>query len=228
MPLALNFVGRSPSLSEEPQELAEDQLIARCREGDKKALARLVERYQRRAFAIAFGMLRDRESALDAAQEAFVKVFRNIKGFKGDSSFYTWFYRIVTNVCIDHCRRQARAKTVDYDDSYRRRDQSEFYSLSGSTRSMQPQAVYEQSELKEALNEAISKLTENHRTVILLREVEGMSYEDIAETMNCQVGTVMSRLHHARKNLQTALKPYLKASGDLLHQQAGRGVRKQR
>ena len=93
---------------------------------------------------------------------------------------------------------------------------------------MHPQAVYEQEELKQALNTAIAKLSEKHRTVILLREVEGMSYEEIAETIECQVGTVMSRLHHARKNLQTALKPYLKASGDLLHQQAGRGVRKQR
>ncbi len=214
-------------MSVDTKEWPEEQLIALCKEGDKRALQQLVKRYQRRAFAIAFGMLRDRENAFDAAQDAFVKVFRNIKGFKGDSSFYTWFYRIVTNVCIDHCRRQARAKTVDYDDSYRRRDQSEFYSLSGNTRNMHPQAAYEKGELKEALNEAIAKLTENHRMVILLREVEGMSYEEIAQTMNCQVGTVMSRLHHARKNLQSALKPYLRASGDVLVEQAGRGVRKQ-
>ena len=97
-------------------ELTDAEIIAKCKNGDRDAFQLLVERYQRRAFGIAYGMLRNREDALDAAQDAFVKVFRNVQSFKGDSSFYTWFYRIVVNVCIDRCRKAKRRKTVEYDD----------------------------------------------------------------------------------------------------------------
>ena len=105
------------------QEISEQEIIARCKRGDRSAFQVLVERYERRAYGIAFGMLRSREDAMDAAQDAFVKVFRNIGSFKGDSSFYTWFYRIVKNVCIDHCRKKSRAKLVEYDETYRRKDE---------------------------------------------------------------------------------------------------------
>jgi RNA polymerase sigma-70 factor (ECF subfamily) len=208
-------------------EISEVEIIARCKRGDRSAFHMLVERYQRRAYGIAYGMLRNREDALDAAQDAFVKVFRNIESFKGDSSFYTWFYRIVVNVCIDRCRKQKRMRSVEYDDSYKRRDESAGVApLVGNTRPMHPGAAFESDELGKVLNEALGKLSENHRTILLLREVEGMSYDDIADSMGCNIGTVMSRLHHARKNLQKTLKPYLEASGSVLSKRAGAGVRK--
>ncbi len=206
---------------------AEADLIGRCKQGDRRAFQELVEKYQRRAYGIAFGMLRNRDDAMDAAQEAFVKVFRNMKSFKGDSSFYTWFYRIVVNVCIDHCRKRAKMKPVEYDETFRRRDErQDVVPLSGNTRDMHPEVQFEQGELSKVLNAAIESLSENHRTIILLREIEGMSYEDIAEAVGVHVGTVMSRLHHARKNLQKALKPYLEASGSDYAKRAGAGVRK--
>lgn len=187
----------------------------------------LVERYQHRAYGIAMGVLRNPADAMDAAQDAFVKVYKNIQNFKGESAFYTWLYRIVVNVCIDHIRKHKKRRMVEYDDTWRRRDQAEFTPLTGNTRAMQPNIALENEELSLVLNEALSTLSENHRAIILLREVEGLSYEQIAEVMDCHIGTVMSRLHHARKRLQKALKPYLEASGQIdLAQRAGAGVRK--
>lgn len=203
----------------------DEELIDRCRRGEPQAYRELVERYQRRAVGIALGMLRNREDALDAAQEAFVKVYRNLEGFKGDSSFYTWLYRIVVNVCIDHIRKHRKAKAVEYDDTFRRRDEIQDVPLTGNTRPMHPAFGVENKELEKALNEALAQLSENHRTILVLREVEGLSYEEIAEVMECHLGTVMSRLHHARKNMQKALKPYLEAAGSELAERAGAGVR---
>jgi RNA polymerase sigma-70 factor (ECF subfamily) len=118
-------------------------------------------------------------------------------------------------------------RSVEYDDSYKRRDETVgVVPLTGNTRPMHPGAAFESDELGKVLNDALSKLTENHRTILLLREVEGMSYEDIADSMDCHLGTVMSRLHHARKNLQKVLKPYLEASGSTLSERVGAGVRK--
>lgn len=174
------------------------------------------------------GVLKNPDDAMDATQEAFVKVYRKIGQFKGDSSFYTWLYRIVVNLCIDHRRKHGRFKGVEYDDRIGRDDDDgvQPLQLSGNTRQMHPGHAFQQKELAKALDEALGTLSENHRTIILLREVDGMSYEEIAEVMDCHLGTVMSRLHHARKNLQKALKPYLEASGSHLADQAGAGVRK--
>ena len=202
-------------------ELTDQELVARCQRGDHRAFRVLVDKYQRRAYGIAIGVLRNPEDARDAAQEAFIKVFRNIDGFKGDSSFYTWLYRIVVNVCIDHFRKNRRVRNVEYDETFKRRDEMEQVPLSGNTRAMHPGVALETQELNGVLAEALATLSENHRTIILLREVEGLSYEEIAEVMECHLGTVMSRLHHARKNLQNALKPFLESAGDPLAERAG-------
>jgi len=227
--LRVNGNEGAASVAENALKPTEQELIARCKSGDRQAYSILVSRYQRRAYGIAYGILRNRDDAMDAAQDAFVKVFRNIGGFKGNSSFYTWFYRIVVNVCIDQCRRRKKTRSVEYDDSYRRRDESTgVRPLHGNTRPMHPGEKFNQDELGEVLNAALDTLSDNHRAIIVLREIEGMSYEKIAETMDCHLGTVMSRLHHARKNLQKALKPYLEATGDPRATRAGGGVRKKR
>ncbi|MGB0646557.1 MAG: sigma-70 family RNA polymerase sigma factor [Bradymonadia bacterium] len=191
------------------------ELINRSRTGDKRAFKMLVERYQKRAFGIAYGMLRNREDALDASQEAFVRVYRNLDRFKGDSAFYTWFYRIVVNVCIDHCRKHGKVRKLEFDESYRRRDEAQTGTeVSGNTRDMRPDISLEQSELGDAIKRALDKLSDNHRTVILLREIEGLSYEEISIATDCNIGTVMSRLHHARKQLQSFLKEYSESIDD--------------
>jgi RNA polymerase sigma-70 factor (ECF subfamily) len=224
----VNTRGTVPSAAEVMVEQTDNELVARAKAGDRRAFERLVAKYQRRAFAVAMGYLKNPEDAMDAAQDAFVKVFRNIQGFKGDSSFYTWLYRIVVNVCIDHIRKHRKARNVEYDETFRRRDEAHVDPLSGNTRPMHPGAAAESKQLHGVLAEALEQLSENHRTIIVLREVEGLSYEEIAEIMECHLGTVMSRLHHARKNLQTALKPYLDATGNPMGDRAGVGVRGKR
>ncbi len=209
-------------------EQTDGELVSRSKDGDKEAFQMLVKRYQRRAYGIALGVLKNSDDAMDAAQEAFIKVFRSIKGFKGDSSFYTWLYRIVVNVCIDQIRKKKRARSVEYDETWHRKDEIQTLPITSNTRRMLPNYPMERRELNEALQNAMAGLSENHRSIILLREVEGLSYEEIAEVMSCHLGTVMSRLHHARKKLQKALKPYLEASGNRnFAQRAGAGVRKQ-
>ena len=210
------------------EQTTDHELVALSQSGDRRAFGVLVERYQRRAFAVAMGYLKNPEDAMDAAQDAFVKAFRNIKGFKGNSKFYTWLYRIVVNVCIDQIRKRRRARTVEYDETFKRRDEAVVGPLAGNTRPMHPGAAAESKQLNVVLKAALDELSENHRTVIVLREVDGRSYEEIAEIMQCHIGTVMSRLHHARKNLQKALKPYLEATGNPMGERAGAGVRKSR
>lgn len=209
-------------------ESTDQELIARCQAGDRRAFEALVRLYQRRAFGIAIGVLRNPEDAMDAAQEAFVKVYRNIAGFKGDSSFYTWLYRIVVNVCIDHIRKSRRARSVEYDETFKRGDEAHVDPVVGNTRPMHPAFAAENKELHAKLHAALDALSENHRAIIVLREIEGLSYEEIADTMDCHIGTVMSRLHHARKNLQRALQPYLEEAGDMRAERAGDGVGRKR
>lgn len=202
------------------------ELVALSQQGDRDAFGQLVERYQRRAFGIAIGVLRHPENAMDAAQVAFVKAYRNIASFKGDSSFYTWMYRIVVNVCIDHIRKHRKMRPVEYDEDFTQEGETMGLPLTGSTLDMHPAERFERGELNEVLQAALETLSENHRAIILLREVEGLAYEEIAEVMDCHLGTVMSRLHHARKNLQKALLPYLEATGNPLADRAGAGVRR--
>jgi RNA polymerase sigma-70 factor (ECF subfamily) len=188
-------------------ESSDWELVKRCKEGDREAFRELVERYQRKAVAIAFGMLHDREDALEVAQEAFAKVFTGIHQFKEEASFYTWLYRIIVNLAIDRQRQKSRQPQLE------REDQEEG---SSSRIDLIPDAAitdpYEQTkdkELGERIRAAIAELTPAHKAVILLRIVEGLSYEEISEVLQCSRGTVMSRLHYARKRLQSLLRSEL-------------------
>jgi RNA polymerase sigma-70 factor (ECF subfamily) len=147
---------------------------------------------------------------MDLVQETFVKVFKNLERFEGQSSVYTWAYRIATNVSIDFLRKQKRQRTVDYDDGILRDDEVEDAgSLLPSRLGVNPAKVYGRRELLEKIEEALGTLSDHHRQAILLREVEGLSYQEIADVMEVSIGTVMSRLHHARKNMQKQLAEYV-------------------
>ncbi len=148
---------------------------------------------------------------MDVTQEAFIKVHRHIGRFQGSSSFYTWLYRIVVNLCIDFKRKAARATEVDYDDKLdHRRAVAESGGLVTATASGDPSKELGRRELRHEIGRALDGLSEKHRQVIVLREIEGLSYKEIAEVLDISVGTVMSRLHHARQNLQSSLRRYLK------------------
>ena len=186
------------------------QLVRRAKQGDHKAFRVLMERYRRKVFAIAMGMVRDPEAAMDISQEAFIKVHRYLSGFQGSSSFYTWLYRIVVNLCIDHIRKTGRREIVDYDDKVNRRDPDDSEAwIVPTILDTNPLKAFDRKELSGRIAAAFDSLSEKHRAVLMLREIEGLSYDEIGKTLKIQKGTVMSRLHHARKNLQRALGQYL-------------------
>ncbi len=189
-------------------------LVQRIRKGDPRAFRLLMERYQKKVYAVALGMVRDREEAMDVSQEAFLRVHTYLDHFKADSSFYTWLYRITTNVCIDHLRRRgaARGESVEFDESVQVDLAEANIGTLGSQLGTNPQRAALRRELGEKLTEALAQLPEKHRAILLLREMEGMSYEDLARTLEIPKGTVMSRLFHARAKLQKLLSEYVESA----------------
>jgi RNA polymerase sigma-70 factor (ECF subfamily) len=188
-------------------ERSDRELVHNARRGDKEAFRELVERYQRKVVSVALGMVHNREDAIEIAQETFVKAFENLSRFKGDSSFYTWLYRIVVNRAIDFQRRERRRPTVGFDEQSGL--EMEYDDSFKEERSTDPFQRVQAHEVGERVSAAIGELTPDHKAVILLREVEGLSYEEISRVMRCSKGTVMSRLHYARKKLQQKLKDCL-------------------
>lgn len=184
-------------------------LVQRVVAGDHRAFQTLVERYQRKVYTVAFGIVRNPDHAMDVTQDAFVKAYKNIAGFKGESAFYTWLYRIVVNVCIDRKRKDKRRAEVDYDDAISHPSDREMDAPVLASAIESPARALARAELREHMQKALGELSEAHREILVLREVEGMSYEELAEVLEVPKGTVMSRLFHARKNFQRALTPYL-------------------
>jgi len=182
----------------------EPELIRLAQEGERGAFDVLVERYQKRVYSVAYGMVNDPEHALDVTQEAFVKAYQSIASFVGRSNFYTWLYRITFNSAIDFIRREQRDKSVSYEDGAKLDDAP----VSGDSllrRLPSPDSAVRRSEIRDAVMKAVDTLPEEQRAAILLREVHGLSYKEIADVLKCSKGTVMSRLHYARHKLQKLL-----------------------
>jgi RNA polymerase sigma-70 factor (ECF subfamily) len=182
------------------------ELVEASRRGDRQAFRLLFDRYYRRVLAVATGMLRNREDARDVAQETFIKAHRSLPQFKGDSSFYTWLYRIAVNLCVDAQRREARYARLGGVAAEGAAEESEPFDVRDERVGGDPFEQVQTRELGELVKEALSELTVEHRAVILLREVDGLSYDEISQVMQCAKGTVMSRLHYARKRLQARLR----------------------
>ena len=179
----------------------EAELIARAKKGDREAFGALVKRYGRRVIGVALAVVHNQDDALELAQETFVRAFENLGSFESRSSFSTWLYRIAANLAIDFWRREGRYNVLrgeDAENELRRLPSARGDSFTAATRS----------ELGERLSKALEQLTPEHRAVILLREVEGLSYDEISEVLNCPRGTVMSRLHYARSRLRGILKDF--------------------
>jgi RNA polymerase sigma-70 factor (ECF subfamily) len=186
-------------------------LVKRVREGDQRAFKLLVERYERKVFAVAYGMLKDKEESRDVAQESFIKVYKYLDHFKGDSSFYTWLYRITVNICIDVLRKRnaLKGEQVEFDETVEMDSAEANIGALGSQLGTNPQRSILRKELAAKIDEALQAVPEKHRAILLLREVEGMSYDDLARTLEIPKGTVMSRLFHARAKVQKILSEYL-------------------
>ena len=195
-------------MSEVPKEAGDDRALVRAAQsGDEQAFRKLVERYQRRVVQLALGMTKDPDEAMDIAQETFVKVHRYLPSFKGDSSFFTWTYRIAMNLCLDAQRRKSRAERVDLAEG----DEAEIEAAMDppSAALSGPQRQTLNAELRGKIEEALQGLSENHRAILILRELEGLSYEELSKVLAIRKGTVMSRLFHARLKMQKKLREYL-------------------
>ncbi|MBV9673474.1 MAG: sigma-70 family RNA polymerase sigma factor [Verrucomicrobia bacterium] len=209
--MALNEVRARASKAEvaltgnDNSEPADADLVKRCQKGDSTAYDQLVMRYRSKVYAMIYGMVQNEQDAWDLAQEGFVKAWRSIHRFKGQSSFYTWLYRIMTNVTIDTLRRKGYKTSAEFDDRIAPTD-VEPGSRTTPAISPSPSKKLEQGEVKQRIDEAIAKLTPEHRAVIIMKEIEDLQYSEIAKILGCSIGTVMSRLFYARKKLQGYLK----------------------
>jgi RNA polymerase sigma-70 factor, ECF subfamily len=188
-----------------PKDLDERALIERCRAGDVAAFEPLVEKYRQRVWRLAFQVLRDREEAWDCAQDAFVRAFQSLGSFRGQSTFYTWLFRIAMNVATDRLRsRGAQARAFGT-----QAIPAEEWERTAPDPEARPDQAAIGVERRERISQALDTLPPNARAIIMLSDVEGLSYREIATVLNCPIGTVMSRLHNARKRLRTALGPML-------------------
>jgi RNA polymerase sigma-70 factor (ECF subfamily) len=185
--------------------MSEDlELVERCQNGDVDAFRLLVERYQERIFNVACSIVGDTESARDVAQEAFIRAYKALPKFRGTSGFYTWLYRITVNVSLNTAQKEKK-----------RHDSTSLDNLLESTH-MSPEALFENNtpdsdfervQLRETIQSVINTLSPDHRAVIVLKDIEGLSQEEIADILECSVGTVKSRLSRARNHLKEQLRP---------------------
>ena len=197
-----------PEAPPEAQETDDLSLVRHAQAEDMGAYDQLVRRYQERLYATVYHMTSNHEDANDLVQETFIKAFRALKSFKGDSSFYTWIYRIAVNKTINFLKQRKNRIQMSLDDlDFNVENDPDLVALISEKT---PRRNLHLSELQEKLNGAMRKLSEHHRMVVVLHDIQGLSHEEIGTIMDCNVGTVRSRLFYARQQLQAHLSDYLK------------------
>jgi len=186
----------------------ESELVRKAREGDMDAYDSLVRRYQERIYSTIYHMTSNHEDANDLAQEAFIKAYQALKSFKGGSSFYTWVYRIAVNKTINFLKQRKNRASMSLNDlDFNAEHDPDLVALVSNNTPRRDAGL---AELQQKLNEGLQKLSEQHRLALTLHDVQGMSHEEIAQIMDCNVGTVRSRLFYARQQMQAFLSDYLK------------------
>ena len=184
-------------------------LVSMAQSGDLAAFDSIMLLYRERLYSVIYNMTFNHEDAADLSQESFVKAFRSLKKFKGKSSFFTWLYRIGVNITLSHLKRKKTRRFLSFDQiSEENGSGKEFDKFSSSESSSVRNTLL--NELHEKLNEALLKLSDKHRTIVVLYEIDGLSHREIATIMKCTEGTVRSRLHYAKIQLQSLLSDYLK------------------
>ena len=187
-------------------DVSELDLVTRCQAGDGEAFDELVIRYRTRVFGMIYNMVHNEQDAWDLAQDSFLKAWKSIGRFRGQSSFYTWIYRIVMNVTIDWLRKkQVKGGGSEFDDRIQLTQIDPASKTVPRTEPLPHQAM-QRNEIRARIDQAIAQLSPEHRAVILMKEIDDMQYHEIAETLGCSIGTVMSRLFYARKKLQSLLR----------------------
>jgi len=181
---------------------SDQELVGWAKRGDMAAFEELVARHRDKIYARAFSMMRNEDEALDLSQEAWVKSWQRLKQFQGDSSFGTWMTRIVINLCLDQLRRRKRQRTESIEEMD---EESGGVERQMPVVNVNPTERLERGELRQKIDRALSQLSHEHRTVLVLHEFEEMEYKEIARTMECSIGTVMSRLFYARRKMAALL-----------------------
>ena len=196
------------AVEESPDYQADPELVRAARDGDMRAYDQLIQRYQGRIYSTIYHMTSNHEDANDLAQDTFIKAYSVLKSFKGDSSFYTWIYRIAVNKTINFLKARKNKYSLSLNDmDFNAENDPDLVAfVSDKT----PRREVALAELQQKLNEAMQKLSEDHRMVITLHDVQGLSHDEIAAIMECNAGTVRSRLFYARQQMQALLSNYLK------------------
>ncbi len=209
-----SLVDRSSKVSDKQKKTGHSndevhRLVSRAIDGDFDAFDQIMLLYRERLYGVIYNMTFNHEDAADLTQESFVKAFRSLSKFKRKSSFFTWLYRIGVNLTLTHLKRKKARKFFSFDqliDQNKSKNHSVEFS-SSETSSVKTTLL---NELHEKLNEALSKLSDKHRTIVVLFEIDGLSHKEIASIMKCTEGTVRSRLHYAKVQLQSLLSEYVK------------------
>jgi len=181
----------------------EKHLLESAKKGDIEAFEKLIETHEKKVFNIALRMMGNSEDAKDMAQETFIRVYRSLGDFKEQSSLSTWIYRITTNICLDELRKRKNKKVLYIDDNIKSDDGEIKRDIVSDD--LTPEEKVERDEIKRMLNSAINDLSDEHRTVIILRDIQGFSYKEISDITNCPEGTVKSRICRARQALKEIL-----------------------
>lgn len=208
---AIKALGKTLVASPERQQEADADLaiVRAVQAGDVAAFDELITKYRGRVYGVVYNMTSNREDAADLTQDAFIKAFQSINRFQGQSSFFTWLYRIAINSTLTHLRKN-RLRTFFSLEKVDEEDRPSAEVIEALTDNSGAERDTFVRELQEKLNEAMQKLSIKHRTVVTLFEIDGLSHQEIAEVMNCSVGTVRSRLHYAKQLLQSELQPYIR------------------
>lgn len=185
-------------------EEMEKLLVAKSKKGNLNAFEELIGGYEKKAYNIAYRIMGNEEDAKDMAQEAFIKIYKSIQNFREESSFSTWLYRIVTNVCLDELRKRKKDKLVPLEMNIETEKGTAVVELSAEKET--PEDVFERVEKRQLIQNAILSLGEDYKTVIILRDIQGFGYEEIATILNCSLGTIKSRINRARNMLKEKLR----------------------
>ncbi|HWL15877.1 MAG TPA: sigma-70 family RNA polymerase sigma factor [Opitutus sp.] len=208
---AAKTLGKTLVASPDRQQEADSDMavVRKVQAGDVAAFDQLVMKYRERVYGVVYHLTSNREDAADLTQDAFIKAFQSVNRFQGQSSFFTWLYRIAVNSTLSHLRK-SRLRTFFSFEKIDEEDRVSAEVIAALTDATGADRETFARELQEKLNEAMQKLSIKHRTVITLFEIDGLSHQEIAEVMECSVGTVRSRLHYAKQLLQSELQPYIR------------------
>lgn len=186
------------------EQISEQVLVDRAKNGDPDAFNELVLRYEKQVYNLTYRMMGNPEDASDLSQEGFLRIYRSLSRFRGESLFSTWVYRIVSNTCLDELRKRKNYKIQSFDETFVPGQEEPRLALSNFGES--PEAVIEQRETQQEIHKAITQLSEEYRLAVILRDIQGLSYEEMATTLSCSIGTVKSRINRGRKKLKEELQ----------------------